>query len=302
MTSIKIIFFGSTNDSVLVLEKLSPLSVVAIVTQPARPVGRKQIITQTPVELWAKEHTIPVLTFANNPDKPWLFEDQEQVIDALQPFQADLLISASFGQKIPTDSIKSAKFGGLNLHPSLLPRWRGADPVPWAILTGDTQTGVTIVTLEERFDAGKIIAQKKYPITDRDFTDPLRTTLFKIGADLLIDSLPDFLSGKNKGKPQTFLKEPYARRLTRDDGFIAWGRLKKAMEGSDNHEPLVIERTFRGLSPWPGIWTKTKIKSEEKRLKILACHLSSHLLVLDSVQLEGKKPVKFEEFKRAQLS
>lgn len=306
----KIIFFGSTSDSVLVLEKLvtcrlSPvaLQLAAVVTQPPRPVGRKQQLTRTPVAIWADAHHIPVLSFPSSPSHPSLFDNEQTVIDSLQPFKADLLISASFGQKIPWETIQAASFGGLNVHPSLLPRWRGADPVPWAIMTGDAQTGVTVVTLSENFDAGAIIAQKKVPITDRDFSDPLRTRLFEIGAELLVKILPDHLQ-KEKVR-SSFTRRvktnlhpfSYARRLTRDDGYEPWENLQKAVEDPD--EAKRIDRKFRAFSPWPGLWSKFG----EKRIKILACHVSRVTchLVLETVQLEGKNPVAFSQFQKAYL-
>lgn len=306
-----IIFFGSTADSVLVLEKLITYHVsritpriCAVVTQPPRPVGRKQMMTPTPVERWAKEKNIPVLSFHHNKEKPWLFADKTQVIDSLQPFKADLLISACFGQKIPMQAIQAAPLGGLNVHPSLLPRWRGADPVPWAILSGDAQTGASVVTLSEKFDEGTIIAQKKIPITDKDFSDPLRTKLFAMGADLLVSTLPSLSASKGvalKGSPNH--EEPYARRFTRDDGFESWQTIQNAINHPE--EAKRIDRKFRALDPWPGLWTTVA----KKRLKILALHrrtsgndaMTPHL-ILDTVQLEGKKPVNFQEFTAAYLS
>ncbi len=279
-----VVFFGSTSDSVLVLEKLP--SPVAVVTQTPRPVGRKQIMTPTPVETWAKKHNIPVLTFPNNPDHPYLFADEGQVADSVDPLRAELLVTASFGQKIPTYTISQTKFGGLNVHPSLLPRWRGADPVPWAIVTGDHQTGVTILTLTEKFDEGKIIAQQKYPITDKDTTVSLRTKLFEKGAELLVTSLPDYISGKNKGIPQKVAGEPYAKRLTREDGYEPWKNIVNPEESER------ISRKFRAFHPWPGLWTKIMIDNEPKRLKILSWPP-------DLVQLEGKKPVSFKQFQKA---
>lgn len=359
MNKVNTIFFGSTNDSILILEKLYKnqlsnvtLSICCIVTQPPRPVGRKQLLTPTPVEEWAKKHTVPVLSFPHPTDKPWLFENEETVIDALQPFKADLIISTCFGQKIPANVITGAHHGGLNVHPSLLPRWRGADPVPWAILSGDHQTGITVVTLEERFDQGNIIAQKKYPITEKSTSDTLRTQLFSLGATLLTNVLPDFLSHAMSSRvpiqsgrgdlnnteiassttPRND-KNLYARRFTREDGYIPWELLSKAMQGIDVpndqrpsllaldicHLSFVIERASRALSPWPGLWTelafnnqKLQVGSQEKkRLKILSCHLGVNhtamdainhpLLVLDTVQLEGKLPISFAQFKHAYL-
>lgn len=318
MHRINIVFFGSTSDSVLVLEKLFTFHfllftsrICAVVTQPPRPVGRKQTPSPTPVELWAKAHGVTILSFPSNKDKPWLYADESTVADTLQALKADLVVSACYGQKIPARTISASRYGGVNVHPSLLPRWRGADPVPWAILSGDRQTGVTIVTLTEMFDKGRILAQKKIPITDRYFSDPLRTKLFALGAELLIDVLPNVLASKGvalQGSPEH--KEPYARRLTREDGFEPWETIQNAF--ADPNEAVRIERKFRAFSPWPGVWTKiatqarpaTQVhsKTEEKRLKILACHLSViTCLVLDTVQLEGKKPVPFSQFSTAYL-
>jgi len=172
---------------------------------------------------------------------------------------------------------------------SLLPRWRGADPVPWAIFSGDHQTGVTVVTLSETFDGGAIIAQKKVPLKDSDTSDALRTKLFTIGADLLTEVLLDYLSKKSihpfTRSPIT--KSPYARRLTRDDGFEPWETIQKAL--IDTEEAKRIDRKFRAFFPWPGLWTILR----DKRLKILRLSLVVGLLSLDIVQLEGKKPIPY---------
>ncbi len=299
MSLLRIVFFGSTTDSLLVLEKLHPLGVVAVVTQPPRPIGRKQIITPTPVETWAKTHNLPVLSFASDPASPSNYEHEQTVIDTLMPLKAGLLVSASYGQKIPSESIASAQCGGLNVHPSLLPHWRGADPVPWAILTGDHQTGVTVVTLSEKFDEGRIIAQKKLPIFETDYTDPLRARLFSLGAELLAEVLPDYINGKNKGTPQKKNETSlYARRLTRQDGFEPWETVLKAM--SDEEEARRIDRKFRAFDPWPGVWTIAG--KEQKRLKIIACHLEKNLFILDTVQVEGKNPIPWKQFSEAYLS
>lgn len=291
MNAPRVIFFGSTSDSVLVLEKLP--RVCAVVTQPARPVGRKQLVTPTSVEIWAKERRIPVLSFPSDPKKPWLYESEHQVVDTLESQKADLFVSVCFGQKIPWEAIKEVRYGGLNVHPSLLPRWRGADPVPWAILAGDHQTGVTIVTLSKEFDEGRIIAQKKIPIGDTDTSDPLRTKLFTLGADLLVEVLPRYFI--TPSKPPLNIRGgegelPYARRLTRDDGFETWDTIQKAFD--DPEEAKRMDRKFRAFHPWPGLWTKVK----EKRLKILRITYNASRITLDIVQLEGRKPVSWKQF------
>ena len=280
---------------------------------------RKQIITPTSVDIWGRKHDIPVLSFTTHHEKPWLYENEDDVVNTLSACKPDLLISACYGQKIPSETIRGTQFGALNVHPSLLPRWRGADPVPWTLITGDKQTGVTIVTISNSFDKGNIIAQKKIAVTEKDFSDTLRTTLFTYGADLLMTSLPDYLSGKNKGKPQKKENETYARKLTRQDGFIPWEYIQSAMEGNDIektkrigisqhvtcHMSHVALRMLRAFSPWPGVWTLLRPDvrrdyggqaSSEKRVKILMAHEENGKLILDTVQLEGKKPVTWKQF------
>lgn len=302
MKDVSVLFFGSTTDSVIVLDALSgfrspqwAIRIAAVVTQPPKPVGRQQTVTETPVAAWAKSHDCTVLTFPADAAKPWLYEDETRVIDTLESVKAGLIVSASYGQKIPAKTIADAPYGGLNVHPSLLPRWRGGDPVPWAILTGDRQTGVTVVSLSEKFDEGIIYAQEKIPITDADTSTPLRTRLFGIGAGLLTELLPGYFSGKAKGKPQKTAEEPRARRLTRELGFEPWESLMNAR--TDEREAARIGRKFRALHPWPGLWTIF----DGKRLKILGVHTGSGGATIDTVQLEGKKPVTWSQFAEAYL-
>lgn len=302
MNTPRTVFFGSTSDSVLVLEKLAAsrlLSPVAVITQPPKPVGRKQLLTPTPVEAWAKNRNVTILSFPGNPEKPWLYAEEQTVIDTLEPLKADILISASYGQKIPAAAIERAPLGGINVHPSLLPRWRGADPVPWAIYSGDHQTGVTIVRLSARFDAGLILAQEKLNITGRDTTGELRPKLFSMGADLLVKTLPDIVSGHIKGVLQKNEGAPYAKRLTRDDGFEPWDEIVKAF--TDLKEAARIDRKYRAFIPWPGLWTNIAINNKEKRLKILSITYKEELITLDTVQMEGKKPAPFKQFQKAYL-
>ena len=310
---IRIIFFGSTEDSCIVLDKLStfhfPLltcSLRAVVTQPPRPVGRTQRLTPTPVQAWATAHNIRVLSFASDDKKPWCYNNEQGVIDALQPLKADLLVSACYGQKIPLSSVASARYGGINVHPSLLPRWRGADPVPWAILSGDRETGVSIVTISEAFDAGAIIAQKKIALADTDTSDLLRRRLFTIGADLLTNMLPGYIADPTHSSFSILHSSTYARRLTRDDGYEPWEAIEKSF--TDANEAIRIDRKFLAFHHWPGLWTQIVIRDKgnvidktKRRMKIISLHFSLHTphISLDLVQLEGKKPVPWKQFARA---
>jgi methionyl-tRNA formyltransferase len=329
----RIVFCGSTSDSVLILEALRQASVtekitiVAVVTQPPKPVGRKKIITPTPVQQWAEKNNISILTFPQEETHAWKFADEQAVTNSIMTCKPDLLITAVFGQKIPKGLLAHISCGGINIHPSLLPRWRGADPMPWTILSGDAQTGVTISRISDVMDEGDILAQKKYPVTEKDTPDALRTTLFTMGATLLISSLPSIFA--NAIKPIEQKKEDIttARKLGRNDGYIPWEILCDAMIGKTHQETntktmvsivltttkdlsLGIERIFRALSPWPGIWTTIETagmmrKTNEiigKRLKLLNVIVRDHKLMPVSVQIEGKTPISWEQFSKAYLT
>ncbi len=311
-----IIFFGSTEDSVIVAQTLQKkCRIAAIVTQPEKPVGRTKTKTKTPLEQYAIEQKIPCMTFAQDSEHPWRYRNEEEVTNSLSSFTPDLFITACYGQKLPSSALALPTHGSLNIHPSLLPRWRGADPIPWTIIAGDAQTGVTISLVTDTFDTGDIVATKKIPVPPHDAPDKIRTTLFTLGADLLLETLPAYIKGSIKLVPQKKEDVVVARKLTRDDGYIPWGILQAAMAGGDVprqdrncllqeiQEPLVsaILRMHRALSPWPGIWTKTQISGIEKRVKILSFSLKGNQLFIENIQLEGKNPVTWNVFFDAYL-
>jgi methionyl-tRNA formyltransferase len=295
-----ILFFGSTENSVTIVTALSNYNISAIVTQPPRPVGRKQILTKTPTHLWSEEHNIPVHFFETDPTKKTAYKNESEVIQQLTTYNPQLVISASYGQLIPWEIIDSAEYKGINIHPSLLPRWRGADPTPWTILSGDSETGVTIVGLSKQFDEGKIFAQERIKVPQNIYHEDLRQLLFKRGADLLVKTLPSIIDRTNTGTNQDKALATYARRLTREDGYIPWKILQPALAGEqiakeqlpiffqqfEDSQKNLINRAIYALTPWPGVWTKVRINNQEKRMK---------LLNLDLVQIEGKTPQPFRE-------
>lgn len=314
----RIVFFGSTTDSLSVLQALhgrDGYSIVGVVTQPPRPVGRDKHITPTPVQIWAQEQDVTVLSFASRTDSPWLYTDEQAVIDTLQPLKADLFISASYGQLIPWESIQAAPYGGINVHPSLLPRWRGADPLPWTILSNDQQTGVTIVTLSQQFDEGRILAQKKIPTPQDKLAYEIRAELFEMGALLLTETLPRYIAGDINGQAQDPTHATASRRVRREDGRIPWDTLVAALDGTDvpasdrppslrlsgGHITDVLTRAYRALHPWPGLWTTIPVRGQDKRVKLLEISTSVDKLIIDTVQMEGKSPAPFEQFKKAYL-
>lgn len=283
-TRMKIVFFGTPDYVLPVLTKLhrkfvmgpgkSPI--VAVVTQPPRPIGRKQIPSYTPIDKWAHDHGIPMYY---SPDEY-----------LASPMEADFGVLASYGQIIKKEVIDLFPQGILVIHPSLLPKYRGASPVPSAIAEGDTVTGVSIIKMDEKMDHGPIVSQFKEDILPDDTSEVLRDRLFKRSADVLVEMIEPYLQGKIKPKKQDDSKATFTKILTKQDGFIDLNK-KSGTEA---------ELFMRAMSPWPGAWTLIRLSpedSEAKRLKILKAHLEDEKLVLDEVQLEGKDPVSWKQFK-----
>lgn len=191
-------------------------------------------------------------------------------IIANQPDKADLVISADYGQKLPSN--------GLNLHPSLLPKYRGATPVPQQILNREKESGISIIKMTGEFDAGPIIAQEKVPVLPDDTTPVLLKRCFTSGAKLLVKILPDYLNNKITQKIQDESQADYTRKFTKADGFISWEEFKKSRLSS------TLDRKIRAYFPWPGVWTTLP---NGKILKLLPKNL---------VQLEGKTPITWQQF------
>ena len=188
---------------------------------------------------------------------------------------------ANFGKIIPERFLKIPRYGCLNLHPSLLPKYRGPTPIQSAILNGDKETGVSVILMDERIDHGPLLAQEKTIIGSRETTIQLSERLARLGSDLLIDVIPGWVRGEKKLIPQDEEKSSYSKILARKDGEIDWK--KPAQE---------IERQIRALQPWPGAHTFHK----EKRIKILKARLEKDKLIIEEVQPEGKKPMSFKDF------
>jgi methionyl-tRNA formyltransferase len=280
----KIVFFGTPDYVLPILTALhrkfvtgpgkSPI--VAVVTQSPRPVGRKQVITYSPIDHWAHEHGIPIHYSAS-----------ELAMDSVE---ADIGILASYGEIIRKDVIDIFPHGILVIHPSLLPKYRGASPVPAAISAGDTTTGVTIFKMDEKVDHGPIISQFKEEILPDDDGRTLRTRLFERSAKVLVELIEPYLQAKITPKPQDNSEATHTKIVTREDGFIDLNK----------KSPEEAERFVRAMQPWPGAWTKIQLTIYNlqftKRLKLLRAHIEEGKLILDEVQLEGKEMVTWKQF------
>lgn len=234
----KIVFMGTPDFSVPVLQSLlnAEYEVIAVVTQPDRPVGRKRVMTPPPVKAEAMKQGIPVY----QPEKIRNQEDLDEIL-ALNP---DLIVTAAFGQILPNELLEAPKHGCINVHASLLPELRGGAPIHYSIIQGKKKTGVTIMYMVEKLDAGDMISQVEVEIEDKDHVGTLHDKLSAAGSKLLIDTLPDLLSGKLTPKKQDDSKATFARNIKREQEKIDW---TKSGEEIYNH--------IRGMHPWPVAYT-----------------------------------------------
>jgi len=305
----KIVFFGTPSYVLKVLEKIyksfrtarNPNPIVAVVTQPAKPVGREKKLEHSPVDNWAYKRKIPVLFSAKD------------LID--QKIKADIGIIASFGKIIPLEVINHFTKGIVNIHPSLLPKYRGASPIQAAIVSGETKTGVTFFKIDEKLDHGPIISQFEEEIFPNDTTASLRERLFEKAAEVLVRLIPPYLEGKVSLRVQDDSKASYTKILTKNDAFIPPQFLELGLKGETGKkdwnigfienfkirpDAKFLERFIRAMQPWPISWTFVKIRKETKRLKLLKVKLikeaEKEKLDLNKVQLEGKKPVSWAQF------
>ncbi|MBT2725970.1 methionyl-tRNA formyltransferase [Bacillus sp. ISL-75] len=234
----KIVFMGTPDFSVPILQQLikDGYDVIGVVTQPDRPVGRKKILTPPPVKVEALKHSIPVF----QPEKIRQEEELEKIL-SLNP---DLIVTAAFGQILPNKLLEAPKYGCINVHASLLPELRGGAPIHYAIMQGKQKTGVTIMYMVEKLDAGDILTSIEVPIAEEDNVGTLHIKLSTAGAKLLAETLPLLLEGRLTPKPQNNEEATFAANIKRDQEKINW---TKTGEEIFNH--------IRALNPWPVAFT-----------------------------------------------
>ncbi|MBD7907180.1 methionyl-tRNA formyltransferase [Sporosarcina gallistercoris] len=234
----KLLFMGTPDFSAPILRMLHEegYSIVGVVTQPDRPVGRKRVLTPPPVKAEALRLGLPVI----QPEKLRGSAELEE-IKALAP---DLIVTAAFGQILPKELLDVPRLGCINVHASLLPAYRGGAPIHQAIMDGCTETGVTIMYMVEKLDAGDIISQATTPILSTDDTGTMFEKLSLIGEKLLKETLPSILEGTNARIPQDEALVTFAKNISREQERIDWART-----GTDIHNQV------RGLTPWPTAYT-----------------------------------------------
>jgi len=248
----KIVFFGTPQFAVPFLEALArcpDFKVLSVVTQPDKPKGRSLKLESTPIAVSAERLGLLVIKLEHLNDNN---------ITIQQYNNADLFIVVAYGVIIPKHILEFPKYGTINLHPSLLPKYRGASPIQAAIVNGDRETGVTLMLLDEELDHGPILWQEIVPIEHHDNTETLSVRLSSIGAQLLLNTIPLYIQGTIQPQPQDHTKATFTKQLTKADGRIDWR--KSATD---------IARMVRAYTTWPGAWTRFEYNDGLVTLKIV---------------------------------
>ncbi|MDD3486793.1 MAG: methionyl-tRNA formyltransferase [Candidatus Moranbacteria bacterium] len=299
----KIIFFGTPEIGATVLGSLieNNFDVVAVVAQPDKKIGRKQEIEYSPAKKTALENRIKIFQPENLKD--------EKVVDELKKLDPGLFVVAAYGKILPKGLLEIPKFGAINVHPSLLPKFRGPTPVPAAILASEKETGVTLILMDEKMDEGDILAQEKMKIRSDETADQLMERLAEMGAAMVGPAIEKWVAGGISAVPQDGAKASYCQIIRREDGKIDWS------------EPAEkIYNKWRAFQPWPGIFTFFPDKNNTKRMKLveiniipgtnaaqtvgevikyrekIAVQAENGLIILKKIQLEGKKEMMADDF------
>jgi methionyl-tRNA formyltransferase len=249
---IKTIFMGTAELACASLEALrraSDVQLIAVVSQPDKPKGRDLKLQPTPVKAAAVSAALPVLQPARARDAAF--------IEQLRGLQPDLIAVAAYGQILPQAILDLPRYGCLNVHTSLLPKYRGAAPIQWAILEDEPETGVTIMKMDAGLDTGDILMQVTTPITAADNAQTLHNWLAGLGAELLVSIIPAYVAGRITPRPQPKEGVSYARRLTKEDGRLDWTQPARS-----------LWNRVRAFTPWPGAFTFQQIEGKPRLLKI----------------------------------
>lgn len=296
MENNKIIFIGTPQFGADVFEGLvkNNYKPILVITSPDKPVGRKQILTPSEVKIVAQKYNIPII-------QPQKISGQN-----LKNLKPDLIILSAYGQILSKNILDIPKYGAFNVHPSLLPKYRGPSPIQTTILNGDKETGITIYLMDEKIDHGPIISSIQFPIPSKITYKELSRKLAEQGVKLLIEIIPKWVKGEIKASPQDESKASYTKIIKREDGKIDWQ--KSAQE---------IEQQIRAFHLWPGsftFWNNKRLKILESDVVQLSENypigktLSSEnklcvqcgkdFLIIKKLHFGGKKPMSSEDFLR----
>lgn len=298
----KIIFAGTPEFAVRYLEGLindPAFLIVGVITQPDKPSGRKQQLSPSPVKLSAQKSNLKI----------WQPDNLKTNVDfasEIKAARADLLIVVAYGQIIPPSILELFPKEAINVHPSLLPKYRGASPIQSALLSGETETGISIMLMDEKMDHGPILAQEKISLTGEETNESLHQQFAGIGVNLLIETIKEYLSNEIKPKAQNDAEATYCATITKDQARMNWQDSAKA-----------IKQKIYAFYPWPATWTTLdgqrikifppiKIKKtdsgEPGKIEIvddeLIVNCGKDKIILNKIQLEGKNTITAKDFIR----
>jgi methionyl-tRNA formyltransferase len=248
----------------------SQFSIRGVVTQPDKPSGRRLKLQPSAVKKVALARNLPV----HQPSKA----RDPQFVNTLRELRPDLIVVVAYGQILPQSILDIPKFTCLNVHTSLLPKYRGAAPIQWALLNGDSETGVTIMRMDAGLDTGDIVSEARTPIADTDNAQTLHDRLARMGAELLVRTIPDYVAGKIKPRPQPTAGASYARKISKEDGQIDWSKPARQ-----------IWNQVRAFMPWPGAITHLQVNAAARLLKIWEASVQEHAWKTPGEILEAGK-------------
>lgn len=314
-----IAYFGSPELSARlldVLHKHDDLRVKLVLTQPDKPAGKHLHLTPTNVKTYAINASLPVF------DKEIGQTEQQEIQDLFKRYNIDLCIVLAYGSIISGKLLTAVPYGYWNIHPSLLPKYRGASPTTYPIALGDNKTGVTLMYMNEKMDEGNIIDQQKILIDNHTTRFDIEDKVIPLASDMIIHTVNTLKANKILTKrPQNHAQATYTRRIQKQDGYIPIDFLREALQKNQSsiNTPMsqlissfykentntiipslppgqIIWNIYRALVGWPGIWTRITTSHGEKRLLLKKVSFEYGVLKLESVQLEGKNEVKYIEF------
>jgi len=280
------VFFGTDEFSIRVLDVLKEKGLLPtlVITVPDQPKGRKLILTPPPAKIWAIQNHIDFI----QPSSLKNLDSNSSLIIRNSSFS----LVASYGKIIPQDILNIPAKGTLNIHPSLLPKYRGATPLESTILAGDEKTGVTIIILDALMDHGPILAQKEISLNDwNPFYEELRDKLAEEGANLLIKYLQSWIEGEIKPGEQNHSSATVTKKILKEDGLINF-----------DDQAEINFRKIRALTPWPGAYFFIKHNNKDLRVIIKMAHLDNGIIVIDRILPEGKKEMDWESFQKGYLN
>ncbi|MFA6601881.1 MAG: methionyl-tRNA formyltransferase [Candidatus Paceibacterota bacterium] len=280
MSTSSFIFFGSSRLSIIVLDELFSLGLIpsAIVTSPDKPQGRKLTLTANPVKIWGNSKNIPVF----DPVKL-----DNELTEKLLSFKAHYFLVASFGTIIPNTIINLPPKKSLNIHPSLLPKYRGPSPLPTAILDDSKKSGVTIMVMDSEMDHGPILATKEVVITEWPIYEDYEEMMAKEGARLFVETIPKWLGGEIKPQEQDHAAATYTRKMTKEDGLLDL-----------NADEYLNFRKIQAYHEWPQAYFFQEHNGEKIRVKVTQASFKDGHLIIEKVLPESGKVMRYEDFER----